>query len=238
MAFCKDDFVELITRFKAGGYTFRRFTDPVAQRTVVLRHDIDFSVEYAVEMAELEARLGVVATYFFMLTGHAYNLLHKDSRRAVSAIRAMGHSVSLHFDPTVHEDVVAGFEEEKSAIEPITGPLSVVSIHRPGEFLTNGRSLSVPHTYEKRYFEELKYISDSGGAFSYGYPTDDAAFAEGKPMHVLIHPIWWIAPGETASDVLRSWQAGHFAFLNAETSRNCRTFDGRGIVESIGTGAA
>jgi hypothetical protein len=230
MPFSRDAFVDLVAGFRAENYRFRSFGDPVEPRTIVMRHDIDFSVPYALELARIEAELGLSATYFFMATSNTYNVFSKANRDAVRAIRDLGHTTSLHFDPTAYEDVGAGFDEERRAIEPITGPVEIVSIHRPGDFLTTGRKLSVPHTYEPEYFTALKYVSDSGGAFHHGHPLADSAVQEGRPMHLLVHPVWWVAEGETPSETLRTWQADHFNFLNAEVGRNCKTFDGRCVL--------
>lgn len=227
--FGDDSFRDLVSGFRGNGYEFRTFDDFEAERSVVLRHDIDFSVDLAHAMARTEAELGVRATYFFMLSSNAYNLLSQHNRRLVREIVAMGHVASLHFDPDIHADVDAGFVEECAAIAPLTGPVSIVSLHRPGDFLIdNNRALpGARHTYEDRYFRELKYVSDSGGSFSHGHPLETEAFEAGRSIHLLLHPIWWTTGPGCSSTKIREWQERHFDFLNGEASRNCKTFDGQ-----------
>ena len=41
---------------------------------LILRHDIDYSPAAALRMAELEANLGVKATYFILFSSSYYNL--------------------------------------------------------------------------------------------------------------------------------------------------------------------
>lgn len=227
-----EGFAELIAGFRAAGYRFRGFSEPAEARTVVLRHDIDFSVDLAHALAKEEAELGVNATFFFMATSNAYNLFSAHNRRLVREIIAMGHTASLHFDPTVHEDVDAGFREECAALAPLTGPVEIVSLHRPGDYLLdNNRPLpGARHTYEDCYFRDLAYISDSGGAFAHGHPFETDAFASGRPIQLLLHPIWWTAAGTCCSDKVRQWQADHLDFITREMVANCKTFDGRSIL--------
>lgn len=230
-----DDFRNLTMALRQAGYSFRRFDEAAGVRDLYLRHDIDFSLELAAEMAREERTLGVVATYFVMLTSNTYNLLSTASRRLVKEIQSLGHVVSLHFDPVVYEDIDDGFRQEARILEEITGgPLGIVSLHRPGAFLDdNNRPLpGVRHTYEDDYFRRIKYISDSGGAFKYGHPLDSDAFRNGEPIHLLLHPIWWTTAPGTASDKVREWQAHAFGFLNDEARSNCLTFDGRSVLRS------
>ena len=43
--------------------------------SLLLRHDIDFSVDYAYQIAKLESKLKINSTFFFMLTSNMYNFL-------------------------------------------------------------------------------------------------------------------------------------------------------------------
>lgn len=218
----------------SAGYRFNRFDELARSGSLYLRHDIDFSLDFAVQMAREEKALGVMATYFVMLTSNTYNLLSAASRRQIEEIMSLGHVVSLHFDPVVYDDIDAGFRREADILAGITGrPLEIVSLHRPGAFLKdNNRPLpGVRHTYEDAYFRDIKYISDSGGAFKHGHPLESDAFHNGDPIHLLLHPIWWMTDPGTPSDKVRGWQARAFGFLNDEAKANCLTFDGRSVLE-------
>lgn len=229
MSFSLEGFRDLVGALRAAGYGFSPFVLDVPDRTVILRHDIDFSVELAARLARVEAALGVSATYFFMLTSNFYNLLSTSSRRLVEEIRSLGHTASLHFDPTVHPDMEEGFAAERHAFENAFGPIEVVSIHRPGRFLEDrNRTLGdCLHTYQDRFFRDMKYASDSGGTFGHGHPLESEAFAAGKSIHLLLHPIWWTTDETEPSDKLREWKAAHVRFLLDEINVNCKTFDGR-----------
>mgnify|MGYP001161236470 CR=1 FL=1 len=85
------------------------------RNTLFLRHDVDFSVDFAHTLAKFEADLGVQSTFFFMLTSNMYNLMAPENQRLVHEIIEMGHKVSIHFDPTAY-DRLEYFENEKNPI--------------------------------------------------------------------------------------------------------------------------
>src|SRR4029079_3004178 len=63
---------ELLQAAKAGGYRFAFFDRPPERWTVLLRHDVDLSLDAALATAELEAEAGAVATYFLMTRSEFY----------------------------------------------------------------------------------------------------------------------------------------------------------------------
>ncbi|HEX9931942.1 MAG TPA: hypothetical protein VGB08_03795 [Allosphingosinicella sp.] len=230
MSFSTDEFRALAGAFSGAGYRFGTFTDYEPERTVILRHDIDFSLDYAAELAEVEAELGIRASYFFMLSTHFYNCLSGAGRAAIERIKALGHVVSLHFDPVIHPDLDAGFALERSIFEANFGPIEVVSIHRPGVFLEDSnRDLGgCLHTYQDRLFKELRYVSDSAGAFRHGHPLESDAFRDGRSIHLLLHPIWWVnRPAQPACDRIVEFLRERVGFLSSEAAFHCRAYDGR-----------
>jgi hypothetical protein len=223
-----DNFRPLLQAFLDRGYVPSAFVPNPQGRMLMLRHDIDFSLEAALETAQIEHELGISATYFFMLSSNFYNPWSAHSRALVERVAALGHTISLHYDPTVHDDIDAGFALERDAFERLFGtPIEVVSLHRPRGFLEdNNRPLpGAGHTYESRWFKDIAYASDSAGSFRYGHPLDTESVREGRPLHLLLHPIWWAQSGETPSDKIRDWQRGRDAFLNEEAALNCGSYD-------------
>lgn len=227
-SFTMSGYRAMLEKFLEAGYAFRFFEDLAPGPTLLLRHDIDFSVPAALEMAKVEQELGVRSTYFFMLTSSLYNPFASPNREHIHAIKDMGHRVGIHFDPTVYSDMDAGFALEYMKMTSVFGESRMVSIHRPGPMLEdNNRALAdCRHTYEDLYFKQTKYISDSRGAFHYGHPLDADAFHDRQPIHLLIHPVWWVFEGATVADKIRAWQRQHFEFLTIEAQRNCVAFDG------------
>jgi hypothetical protein len=227
--FSRESYVTLIEDIRAADYRFAFFDSYEPQRCVLLRHDVDFSLADAAALAGMEADLGISATYFVLISSDFYNIASPQSRSSIERMVSSGARLGLHFDPTAYEDLDAGFGIEKATFERLTGvPLTIVSLHRPREFLTdNNRKLAgVRHTYEDEYFKDLVYVSDSGGSFRFGHPLETDAFREGSSIHLNLHPIWWTRAGSSPSEKLRDWEQDLFETLNEEVGRNCKTFDG------------
>ena len=64
--------------------------------TVILRHDVDLSLDAALRMAELEHDAGASATYFLMTESVFYNLDSSEGVAAIARLRELGHRVALH----------------------------------------------------------------------------------------------------------------------------------------------
>ncbi|MDA9953359.1 hypothetical protein N9D61_03350 [Planktomarina sp.] len=203
-----------------------KWEDEIDENTLFLRHDIDFSVEFALKLARIESKLSVFSTYFFMLTSNMYNLLSLENQLMVKEIAKMGHKVSLHFDPTAYDDLEK-FKYEKDIFENIFGvKVDIVSVHRPGPFLDNNNiSLcGIPQTYNDIYFKSLKYISDSGGRDIMPQIIEYFNGRRTQGLQLLIHPIWWIGEGTNATDTLNSWRKRYLSFITSEIQNNCKTY--------------
>ncbi|MGZ5199269.1 MAG: hypothetical protein ACXWC4_05805 [Telluria sp.] len=226
--FGKDAYASVIRSFLRHDFTFEKFLSTKKNKVVHLRHDIDFSVTDAHQLALLESELGVTATYFFMLSSNTYNLLSKANRSLVKEIQSLHHEVALHFDPLAHEDIDVGFATEKLAFEELfEAKLKIVSLHRPGVFLQhNNRKLAgCRHTYEDTFVKEMTYISDSGGRDIQQDMLQLAHQGVDSPLHILLHPIWWTSKTASPTATLSDWLERNQDFLVDETKRNCKTFE-------------
>ena len=87
---------ELLDAARAGGYRFAGFDREPAAGDLLLRHDVDLSLDAAVRLAELEAEAGAWATYFLMTRSVFYNLASQEGERALERLRELGHRVGLH----------------------------------------------------------------------------------------------------------------------------------------------
>ena len=87
---------ELLEAAKAGGYRFAFFDREPEAGDLLLRHDVDLSLEAAIRLAELEAELGVRATYLLLKRSEFYNLAAPSGEAAIARLRELGHRVGLH----------------------------------------------------------------------------------------------------------------------------------------------
>ena len=75
MKFTYESYKGMIELLRTNGYEFVGYHDYERDgKCVILRHDIDNSIEKAVALAEIEKALGVRSTYFVLLTTDFYNV--------------------------------------------------------------------------------------------------------------------------------------------------------------------
>lgn len=191
-------YADLINGFTDEGYRPIFFDQSTgADGELLIRHDVDFDCHLAYELSLVEDTLGIKSTYFFLVRSDSYNLFSKKNAEHVRSIRARGHRVSIHFDPSQYDDVEHGFSGEKGMFESFFDtPIGIVSVHRPKGFLKDCDAPlgGVEHTYQDKYAKDITYISDSQGLFRYGHPFETEAWRRKKAMHLLIHPLWWLFP--------------------------------------------
>ena len=222
IAFNPAGYRALVDSLRARGYEARDFfTVRPEARHLVLRHDIDVSLEAALAMAELEAALGVRATYFALLRCELYNPFSEVGRGALRRLGALGHEVGLHFDAALVDGGLEALDraaaEECTMLEDLIGAsVRILSFHRPAPALLGldrplgGRA----HAYEPRFFKAIGYCSDSRGAFHHGPPLAHDAVAAGRALQLLTHPIWWMAAGGAdATDRLERFVADRAAAM-------------------------
>lgn len=158
-------FLEILLEANYEFITFKSNPERLGQ--IILRHDIDFDLKYALGMAEIENIYGVKSSYFIMLTSENYNLNTSESRKIIKKIEGLIHDIQLHFDPTQYNDLLFGFESK--LFENITGRcFDLISFHRPGQEIVNGKiDIEFNHTCAKKYSRDIHYYSDSRGSFRY-----------------------------------------------------------------------
>ncbi len=215
--FTRGDYGELLSVIKGAGYRFLGFEEDTGENNVVLlRHDIDKDVSAALRMADVEASLGIKATYFFLLRAPLYSLLEPATLAEVQQISSRGHAVALHCDvgriPGYKEgdDLDAAVLRELRLFEDVHGceGTRVVSFHNPSRQLI-GREPNA-HAYVSAYaprflLPETKYISDSNAFWREGNPIEMLRSREWGRLQILTHPIWWSSEEpRTRIDVLKS----------------------------------
>jgi hypothetical protein len=200
-------------QFKGRNKTFLEVAKDSAREDdayVVMRHDVEFSVDRAVVIAELERSMDYRATFFFQITSNAYNILSAASVNRAHAILEMGHDVGLHFHLNGMTDVDRIRERIAYEADVFSGALGrrieTFSIHRPTPDIL-AANIEVPgliNAYSPLFFTytadvvknppRVKYISDSKHRWTYGYPDDETLAVHDK-VQILIHPFSWTADG-------------------------------------------
>ena len=198
-AFDLEHYRELLDAARAGGYRFAFFDREPAPGDLLLRHDVDLSLDAALTLAELEAEAGAHATYFLMTRSVFYNLASPEGERAIARLRELGHRVGIHavyprlelddrFDP-----VVAWHNPDPEFVaEPLDGAVNVM---------------------QTGYFDPNHYRSDSNQHWRNGCPHEELAAGSFEWLQLLTHPEIWAYPGATMRETM-------LAMLDAERARD------------------
>jgi hypothetical protein len=179
---------ELLDAAKAGGYRFAFFDKEPGPEDLLLRHDVDLSLEAALAMAALEAEAGAAATYFLMTQSVFYNLASPAGERAIERLRALGHRVGLH---AVYPD--AGHDER---FDP------VLAWHNPDPEYMSAPVDGVVNVMQPGFFDPERYRSDSNQRWRQGCPHDALARGELEWLQLLTHPEIWAYPGATMRETM------------------------------------
>ncbi|AWB28351.1 polysaccharide deacetylase family protein [Halococcoides cellulosivorans] len=202
VAFTYDWYRGFLDHLDEEGIAVRRLSDD--GDGVVLRHDVDLSIEKALTMARIEADRGIQSTYCFLLTSALYNPLELEHRDRIRTIEALGHEIALHFstheywgpDERLDTDtLVERVEAEQAILDSITASHpETVSFHVPPSWVLDREFEGFRNAYAPEFFSEMNYVADSKQRWRDGPPTVDAVEAD---TQVLVHPGLW---GEADAD--------------------------------------
>lgn len=213
MEFTLDAYVDLISLIREKDYDICDYHNYLrSDKYVIMRHDIDFDLEKAAAMAELEQQLNVKSVYFILLSTDFYNLMSEKNTGYIKRIMASGHEIGLHFDETKYsncgmEHVKEAIFDEVKTLEMILGRrVESVSMHRPSQkMLESNLDLDyVINTYGKVFFHDIKYVSDA--RMHYNENIEEILNkGETRKIQLLTHPFWYSDKEETITEKLRAF---------------------------------
>lgn len=198
-----DTYSKTISRYLEAGYRVGSFEEYLAntpKKFVILRHDIDFDPSILLPMLQAEKSQGVSSTTFFRVAARGYNFLSAPVFDILSLIRDYGSSAGLHLDIGIENcwgktlDESANLQMEVyNSVAPVL--MRGFSLHQPtnnggyefADELVAKWSIDY-HAYEKRFFKDIKYLSDSGGNWREGHWSEKIDLFE--KLQVLTHPVW------------------------------------------------
>ncbi len=223
------DYRTFLSKFIERGYRTIFFDElNESDGQLILRHDIDFDIQAALKMAKIEHEMGLKSSYFFLVGNASYNPFDKENAKAILEIKSLGHTISLHFDPTIYADFKIGFDLEKNCFESFfKTQIDIISLHRPNAYFQelNTAINQCDHTYMKKYFKDILYVADSGGTFRFGHPYETDTFKNKQNIHLLIHPIWWLYEGNNAAEKLKSFYSKKKELLKIHYAFHCKPFN-------------
>lgn len=209
MEFTYKGYESLVNALKEKSYVFADYHDYERySRCVILRHDIDNSIEKAVELAAIERELGVKSTFFTLVTSDFYNPGSKKSIEGLRKIQSLGHEIGLHFDEMAYtqiNNVPETIQKEGKLLSEIIGaPITTVSMHRPSS-TTLEANYEIPgmiNSYGKTFFNDFKYLSDSRRRWREPV-LDIIKSGQYDRLHILTHAIWYNEVEESIHDTIK-----------------------------------
>jgi len=179
----------------------------------VLRHDIEFSIDRALQMARIEhENLNVHSTYTVQLRNNTYNALSQKNIEAIQEIESMGHYIGLHQNPPMMDDdeLVDYILKDIETLEHYYGfNVDRFAFHRCGS--NPGileKYVEVPdkiNCYSEQFFHyfsgekpkdlRVHYLADSNHDWKYGHPFNVDYWDLPQKMQLLTHPYSWTEVG-------------------------------------------
>lgn len=180
--------------------TYNKVNEKFNFKTILWRHDLEFSVPIALEMAKIEAELGVFSTYFIQLHGDFYNTLEKKTFEQIKSIEYLGHDLALHFDAHFwgidnEFNLEKYLEIDANTFKTYFGyKPHVFSFHNTTPFILGCEKdmyAGMTNVYSNSIKSNIGYCSDSTGYWRYEILDERLREAKDHMLQVLIHDGMW-----------------------------------------------
>ena len=79
--------------------SFDDVIDKGLEKYCVIRHDIEYSMDRALKLAQLENELNIKSTYCVQVRNNIYNAVSDKNIEIAKQINDLGHEIALHQDP-------------------------------------------------------------------------------------------------------------------------------------------
>jgi len=209
--FSYDDYREIIRIIKSTGRASSYKKAINQDEFVIMRHDVEYSVERAYELSKVEESMDFTSNYFFQWTNNSYNILSKRNMDMIKDMHERGQHIGLHYalnGLTDMEQVKYQIRKELDILSDMFGfQIDTFSIHRPSKdaLAANIKLAGKLNAYQNEFFTfaenidentpvDVKYMSDANHIWRYGYP-DEANITGNKKVQILVHPFGWSKSG-------------------------------------------
>ena len=171
--------------------------DDDKRRQIILRHDIDYSLTSACEMAEIDAKYKIRATFSLLLSSPLYNPFTPTNIKIINEIKQLGHNIVLHHRVVpgssveeTRQDIVREMQFMK-AFFPYIKPVFVWHNPPPDNLLNEIEVPGMINAYSDSFVRNMFYISDS--VFRNTPENFLKALKKQRLIHMLLHPYIWIS---------------------------------------------
>lgn len=155
------------------GFTFQPFAEFIekpAERTIVLRHDVDAKKLNSLLFAKIQAEAGVRGSYYFRVVPQSYD------EAVIKEIASLGHEIGYHYETmdTARGDVDRAYEEFCRNLEMFRKivPVKTICMHGSPMSKYDNKDLWKKYNYKdlgligEPYFNidfsKVGYLTDTG----------------------------------------------------------------------------
>ncbi len=220
---------EVLAALRRAGYRFGAYEGPLEPGPVVLlRHDVDFSPAWAVDLAHLNVEHEARGTFFLQLRSPLYNLHAFETLEAVEALRAAEQWIGFHVTlpegelaPKERAELVERDFETARRLVPDLQP--VFAWHNPSLLMSDeGLDQEIPgfvNAYGRIGGGNVRYVSDSN--LRYTREQLLALVAGGEtPLQLALAPMQWLPGAPDMPGILAHTLSRKVRDLEVEFLRN------------------
>lgn len=209
--FSFEDYRKIINIIKSTGRYMGYKEALGSDKFILMRHDVEYSVERAYALAKVEESMDFTSSYFFQWTNNSYNILSRKNMEMVRDMHERGHVIGLHYALNGMTDMELNRKQivkEMNILSEMFGfKVDIFSIHRPSKDILreNIKIEGILNAYQDDFFTfaenvtedtpvAVKYMSDANHIWRYGYP-DEKNICENDKVQILTHPFAWTKKG-------------------------------------------
>ena len=199
-------YTDLLKTINKSGIPFIGYRDP-KKYGVILRHDIDYCMESAYQIAEIDYAANIKSTFFVLVSSPLYNMYNPLNAGLLKKIAELGHAIGLHYHPEQDQLNVERFLLEFQILHTLMpNAFKLVAWHNPKENLIvlnqTAEALGFICAYDNRYFESSRYLSDSNCRHTSQGIVEQITNNPNVVYQLLLHPIIWSRGGLCMEDIL------------------------------------
>lgn len=238
--FSYDDYREIIRIIKATGLVTTYEEALTREKFILMRHDVEYSVERAHALSRVEESMDFRGNYFFQWTNNSYNILSRKNRDILTDMHERGHHIGLHFALNGMTDMKLVRERIRKEAEMLSDmlgfPITTFSIHRPSpDVLKENIKLdNLLNAYQDEFFTfapdaapdselRVKYLSDANHVWRYGYPDEETIVSNDR-VQILVHPFGWTKAGYDNLENYKSLVREKYVELIDSIDNECKDF--------------
>ena len=169
---------------------------------ILLRHDIDVSLEQAIPIFKIEKELGVRSSVFIRVHASGYNPFDIFSYAVIDELKRSGFEIALHYEPLfmllTQEDPLTMLARAKRVLENIVdSPIHGLASHAPrlSPLLKNFDAATMKslgflyNASDSLFTNQNLYLSDSNRRWRNGCVCGYIGLQD--RITLLTHPGWW-----------------------------------------------